>query len=53
MIESERRPSPVNPGPGVDTQAGVSFQNVNVKLDYTPRSGVNAFFRVGRFSRGS
>ena len=50
VIESERRPSPVNPGPGVDTQAGVSFQNVNVKLDYTPRSGVNAFFRVGRFS---
>jgi outer membrane receptor protein involved in Fe transport len=50
VIETERRPSPVNPGPGVDTQAAVNFQNINVKLDYTPRSGVNAFARVGRFS---
>jgi outer membrane receptor protein involved in Fe transport len=50
VIESERRPSPVNPGPGVDTRAAVNFQNVNVKLDYTPRSGMNAFLRVGRFT---
>lgn len=50
VIESERRPSAVNPGPGVDTQAAVNFQNVNVKLDYTPRSGVNAFLRAGRFT---
>jgi iron complex outermembrane receptor protein len=50
VIESERRPSPVNPGPGVDTQAAVNFQNVNVKLDYAPRNGVNAFFRAGRFT---
>lgn len=50
VIESERRPSDVNPGPGVDTRAAVNFQNVNVKLDYTPRSGFNAFLRAGRFS---
>ncbi len=50
VIEAERRPSPVNPGPGVDTKATVNFQNVSAKLDYTPRSGLNAFFRVGRFT---
>jgi outer membrane receptor protein involved in Fe transport len=50
VIESERRPSSVNPGPGVDTAAAVNFQNINLKLDYTPRSGVNAFLRAGRFS---
>ena len=49
VIENERRPSPVNPGPGVDTKTAVNFRNVNVKLDYTPRSGVNAFVRVGHF----
>ena len=49
VIESERRPSDVNPGPGVDTKAWVNFKNVNVKLDYAPNSRVNAFFRGGYF----
>ena len=31
VIESERRPSDVNPGPGVDTKAAVNFRNVNVE----------------------
>jgi outer membrane receptor protein involved in Fe transport len=50
VIESERRPSAVNPAPGVDTKAAVNFRNVNVKLDYTPTSRINAFFRGGYFS---
>ena len=50
VIESERRPSSVNPGPGVDTKAAVTFRNVNAKVDYTPTSRVNTFFRVGYFN---
>ena len=50
VIENERRPSDVNPGPGVDTKAAVNFRNVNLKLDYTPTSRINAFFRGGYFS---
>jgi outer membrane receptor protein involved in Fe transport len=49
VIDNERRPSSVNPGPGVDTKAAVNFTNVSVKLDYTPTSRVNAFFRGGHF----
>jgi outer membrane receptor protein involved in Fe transport len=49
VIENERRPSDVNPGPGVDTKAAVNFRNVNVKLDYTPSSRVSAFVRGGYF----
>jgi outer membrane receptor protein involved in Fe transport len=49
VIESERRPSDVNPGPGVDTKAWVNFENVNVKVDYAPTSRVSAFFRGGYF----
>ncbi len=49
VIEAERRPSDVNPAPGVDTKAAVNFSNVNVKLDYAPTSHLNAFFRGGRF----
>jgi outer membrane receptor protein involved in Fe transport len=33
----------------VDTKASVNFRNVNVKLDYTPISRVNVFFRGGYF----
>jgi len=33
----------------VDTKASVTFRNANVKLDYTPTSRVNAFFRTGYF----
>jgi outer membrane receptor protein involved in Fe transport len=47
--ESERRPSPVNPGPGVDTKASVSFQNVSAKVDYVPSSRLSTVFRVGHF----
>jgi outer membrane receptor protein involved in Fe transport len=50
VIENERRPSDVNLGPGVDTKAAVNFRNVNFKLDYTPTSRINAFFRGGYFS---
>ncbi len=50
VIDTERRPSAVNPGPGVDTQAAVTFRNVNVKLDYAPTSRMGAFFRAGHFS---
>lgn len=50
VIESERRPSSVNPGPGVDTKAKVNFSNISVKADYNPTSRVNAFFRGGHFS---
>jgi outer membrane receptor protein involved in Fe transport len=50
VIDSERRPSDVNAGPGVDTKAAVSFRNVNVKLDYSPTSGFNAFVRGGYFT---
>ena len=50
VIESERRPSSVNPGPGVDTKAAVSFTNVSFKVDYNPTSRVNAFFRGGHFN---
>lgn len=48
--EDERRPSPVNAGPGVDTKAAVNFRNANLKLDYAPRSGLNLFFKAGRFT---
>jgi outer membrane receptor protein involved in Fe transport len=47
--EDERRPSPVNPGPGVDTQAAVNFRNVSGKVDYTPTNRLNVFFRAGYF----
>ena len=50
VIENERRPSDVNPGPGVDTKAAVSFTNFSFKADYNPTSSVNAFFRGGHFS---
>ena len=50
VVEAERRPSDVNPGPGVDTKAQVLFRNVNVKLEYKPTSRVNAFVRAGYFS---
>ncbi|MGH9387629.1 MAG: TonB-dependent receptor [Vicinamibacterales bacterium] len=50
VIENERRPSAINPGPGVDTKAAVTFRNVGVKLDYAPRSGVSVFFKGGRFT---
>jgi outer membrane receptor protein involved in Fe transport len=49
VIEDERRPSEVNPGPGVDTKAAVNFRNVNVKLDYKATSRLNAFARIGYF----
>lgn len=49
VIERERRPSSVNPGPGVDTKAAVNFTNLSVKVDYTPTSRINAFFRGGHF----
>jgi outer membrane receptor protein involved in Fe transport len=49
VIENERRPSDVNPGPGVDTKAWVNFENVNVKVDYAPTSRVSAFVRGGYF----
>jgi outer membrane receptor protein involved in Fe transport len=50
VIENERRPSSVNPPPGVDTKAAVSFTNFNFKADYTPNNRLNAFFRGGHFS---
>jgi outer membrane receptor protein involved in Fe transport len=49
VIENERRPSDVNAGPGVDTKAAVNFRNVNLKLEYAPTSGFNAFVRAGYF----
>jgi outer membrane receptor protein involved in Fe transport len=49
VIENERRPSSVNPGPGVDTKAAVNFTNFSVKVDYTPTNRLNAFFRGGHF----
>jgi outer membrane receptor protein involved in Fe transport len=49
VIENERRPSSVNPGPGVDTKAAVNFTNFSVKVDYTPTHRLNAFFRGGHF----
>jgi outer membrane receptor protein involved in Fe transport len=33
----------------VDNKAAVNFANVNVKLDYNPTPGLNAFFRGGYF----
>jgi len=33
----------------VDNKATVEFSNVNLKLEYTPRPGVNGFLRAGRF----
>src|SRR5438067_4050599 len=34
----------------LDNNATVSFRNVNAKLDYRARDGMNAFFRTGYFS---
>jgi outer membrane cobalamin receptor len=33
----------------IDNNAAVNFRNLNVKLDYTPASNVNTFFRTGYF----
>jgi iron complex outermembrane receptor protein len=40
--------TPTRRGP-VDTKATLDYQNLNVKLDYSPSDRVNAFFRSGYY----